>query len=210
MRYLILLGLALSCCSVGCQSHNYTQQGAVVGGLTGGGVGAIVGELASDKPVVGAAVGSAIGALTGATVGSGLDEVDARNEARVQQAAFARSASGTTISELVAMSDAGLSDQIIVRHVRDHGFYQALDAADLIALRQQGVSDAVIAALQSASAPTPAAGVPSEVILESPAPVVIEEQLVPIGPRPWRSRHWRNCPPYARRPGVQWGISIGH
>ena len=114
-------------------------------------MGAIIGEIASDEPLAGAAIGSAIGALTGATVGSGLDEIEARNRSQmVSQAAYSQPI-GTTLNEVISMSNAGLSDQIISRHIRNEGFARTLDAGDLIALRQQGVSDSVIADLQDVS-----------------------------------------------------------
>ena len=194
----------------GCQTHTFTQRGTAFGALTGGGVGAAIGEIAADEPLVGAAIGSAVGALTGATVGSGLDEIDARSDARVQQAIYDRTAAGTSLPEILAMSDSGLSDQIINRHIRDQGFGGTLEAADLIALRRQGVSDGVIATLQEVSS-RPVRQTHAQAIFEPPPRVIVEERYavpVPFGPRPWRYR--RPCPPPYVQPGVHWGIAIGH
>lgn len=198
----------------GCQMHNYTERGAAMGGLTGGGLGALIGEAAADEPLAGAAIGSALGALTGATVGSGLDEIDARNDARIRQAVYAQSAEGTSLQEVLAMTDSGLSEQVITRHVRSHGYSGSLDAADLIALRRQGVSDQVIGALQDAVT-EPVRLAQAETVVVEPAPVFVQERYhsvpVPImGPRPWRYGRRGPCPPYEARPNLHWGVSFGH
>ena len=206
VRYSMLVFFAVSLC--GCQMHNYTQRGAATGGLTGGALGAVLGEVTADEPIAGAAIGSAIGALTGASVGSGLDELDARNDARVRQAVYAQQAAGTTLQEILAMSDSGLSNQVINRHIRSNGYAGSLDAADLIALRQQGVSDAVIAELQDVSANPVRLAQAETIVVDRAPPVFFEERYhaVPVLPRP-RRRYARPypCPP----PGVHWGVSFG-
>ena len=193
----------------GCQANNYAQRGAAVGGLGGAGLGAVIGELAADEPLAGAAIGSAIGALTGVSVGSGLDEVDSMNRARVAQATYNQARIGATLDEVVSMSEAGLSDQIISRHIRNEGFAGQLDAADLISLRRQGVSDSVIADLQQLGSQPPVRVARAERIV--PSPVFVEERYhsvpVPVfGPRYHRGPV---CLPH-HRPDFHWGIAIGH
>lgn len=209
MRALLPL-VAYSFCifHLGCQATNYTQRGATVGGLSGAGLGAAIGEIAADEPLAGAAIGGAIGALTGATVGSGLDEVDAKNRAHVQQASYNQAYAGVLLDEVVSMSDAGLSDEIISKHVRSQGFVGSLDAGDLIGLRRQGVSDRVIADLQEVASRPPVRVVPAERFVEPQ--VIVEERYhaVPVfGPR----RYGRGpvCLPH-HRPGFHWGVAIGH
>jgi len=181
--------------------------------LGGAGLGAIIGEIASDEPLAGAAIGSAIGALTGATVGSGLDEIEARNRSQmVSQAAYSQPI-GTTLNEVISMSNAGLSDQIISRHIRNEGFTRTLDAGDLIALRQQGVSDSVIADLQDVSS-QPAVRVASAEQSIDPRPVIVEERYhaIPVPYRPYGPRRYgrgRGCPPPVG-PGLHWGVAFGH
>src|SRR5258708_32258344 len=77
-----LLALLFPMILVGCASPFYTDRGALAGGLGGAGVGALVGE-AVGHPGVGALVGAGVGTVTGAAVGSGLDEVQARNQAMI-------------------------------------------------------------------------------------------------------------------------------
>ena len=127
---------------------------------------------AKDHAAAGAVIGSAVGALAGAAAGSGLDAVQARNDAIIQQHLGRQLTGTTTLDDVVAMSRAGLGDEVIIQHVRNHGVSQEPTASDLIVLKQQGVSDLVMRALQDASSQPPAPAV-----VPSPAPVYVEQSL---------------------------------
>ena len=205
MRFLLFV---ITCTvGLGCRANNYTQRGAQVGGLGGAGIGAVIGEAAADAPLAGAAIGSAVGALTGASIGDGLDEVSAAQRSGVQQAAYQQH-SGVALGEVVEMSAAGLSDDIITRHIRNEGFLGSLDAVDLIALRRQGVSDRVIATLQEL-ADRPVMQV-SAVEPVAPPPVIVEHhyEAVPIF-RP-RVRGYGRRPLPRHRPGLHWGVTFSN
>jgi hypothetical protein len=176
-------------------SPYHTDRGAFTGGVLGGGIGAVVGNQ-SGNSAEGALVGAAIGSLTGAAVGSTLDEIDARNRALIaQQMGRPLRAGAVTIADVVAMSQAGVSDQLIATHIRNNGSSAPVTAQDLITLKRAGVSDAVVQAMQepapaiAVSAPPPVAPPP----VVSP-PVVIEGHFG-RPPRPscrWHRRHhWR-------------------
>jgi hypothetical protein len=202
LRLLILTVTGAIMCA-GCQSYNYAGRGAAVGGLTGGGLGAIIGEAAADKPLAGAAIGSVVGAMTGASVGGALDEIDTKH----QQAVYYDGIGTASIGEVVEMSQAGLNDSIITRHIRSRGFPHQLNANDLILLRERGVSDTVIAALQDA----PAAVRVAQNQVPVSRPVIVEEHYhgpaygpVPMWSPPYHRFHHRR-----RRDGIHWGISFG-
>ena len=193
----------------GCQSPYYADKGALLGGLTGAGVGAAIGD-AKDNAAGGALIGSAVGALAGAAAGSGLDAVQARNDALIEAQLGRRVAGTATLDDVLAMSQAGLGDDVIIQHVRNHGVVSPPTAHDLIALKQQGVGDAVLHALQDATQPAallPASPAP-------PAPVIVEEYYVPrpyplvVYPRPCPP--WHGPPRYGRHSGprVSWGVSV--
>lgn len=198
----------------GCQSPFYTKRGATVGGLTGAGLGAIIGEAAADKPLAGAAIGTAVGALTGAMTGSALDDIENRNQARVQyqsQQAYARA---STIDDVIAMTRAGLSDEVITQHLRTNGFVGTLRAPELIMLKQQGVSDRVVYAMQGLQSGPYVGAVPQSVV--AAPPVIVEEHYYVRPPPPVRvypyywphpSRHYYHHRP---APGVRWGVTIGN
>ncbi len=196
----------------GCQTHNYTHRGAALGGVTGGGVGAILGEAAADEPLAGAVVGSAVGAMMGASVGGALDEIDARGQERVGRALYAQEAGTTSLSEIVAMSQAGLSDDIIKRHIRTLGFSESLSAQDLIQLRDQDVGDEVIVALQDAAANQSRVARAIANVPTGP-PVIVEEHVyaphLPVRPH-WRYRHHRPHRYDLPHNRVHWGFTFGH
>ena len=189
----------------GCRSPYYADKGAVVGGLTGAGVGAAIGEATSGEGAAGAIVGSAVGAMTGTLIGEGLDEINARNEALIEERMGRPMVGAATIQDTVAMTQAGLSDDVIVNYLRGNGLTGQLQASDLIHLKQQGVSDAVLGAMQEVTRPASVAPV---AVAGAPPPVIVEEHY--HGPPPWYYRprpHWGYHRHPAHRP-IRWGFSF--
>jgi hypothetical protein len=202
----LLVGLLLVWSTGGCQSPYRADQGALFGGLLGAGTGAIVGDALGGKAGPGAAIGAGLGAITGAAVGSELDEIEAQNRAMIEQQLGRQLAAGAVrLDDVVAMTQAGVNDELIINHVRAHGMAAPLQTSDLIFLQQQGVSTRVIKAMQEP--PRPAA-TPVVVREAPPPPVVIHEYGYgpPLwGPPPYPSYYyWR----YRPRPRVSWGMSF--
>ena len=102
------------------------------------------------------------------------------------------------------MTRAGVPENVIVTHIRNHGAARPLQANDLIVLQQQGISPNVVQALQSA--PPPQVGGPPGVVIAQPYPV---PPPVYWGPPPYAYYP----PPYYygpyRRPGVHWAVGVG-
>ncbi len=193
LRSYLLLTIALPVVSaIGCQSASHTDRGALLGGLGGAGVGALVGS-AVGKTGPGAAIGAGVGALTGAAIGNGMDEVEARNRALIEQTMQRRVATGAvTIEDVIAMRNAGVADELIINHIRYHGMVRELTAQDLIALQQHGLSPAVIKAMQE----PPPSRREAVLVSQPPArPVILEEHYYHD---PWG-------PPWAYRPYYGWG-----
>jgi outer membrane lipoprotein SlyB len=211
-RLVSLLSISVAL-ATGCRSPYYADQGAMFGGLTGAGVGAAIGS-ASGNTGTGAVLGSAVGALSGAVVGNELDNIRAENQAMIDQRLAQRTAGATTMHDVVSMSQSGLSEEVIANHVRTRGVAQPPSTADLIALKNAGVSDGVIRAVQEMSAvPVPAVPVASVPV----TPVVVEEHY--IAPPPfWGPRYvyggWHHRPlrhaHHHHRPGVSWGVSFSN
>ena len=203
--HLLILGLILTLSAVGCCSPYHADRGALFGGLLGAGTGAVIGN-ALDNPGAGAAIGAGVGALTGAAVGQELDEMEARNRAMIAQQLGHQVAAGAVgIQDVVAMTQAGVNDELIVNHIRAHGVAAPLQASDLIHLQQQGVSTRVVSAMQNPP-PRPARPV---VVQGGPPPVVVQEYH--YGPPIWgppRPRYYHR--PRRARPGTSWGVSIGN
>lgn len=169
--FTILGFLALGLFPGGCYSPYHTDRGALTGGLLGTGVGAIVGNQ-SGNAAEGALVGAAVGSLTGGVIGNSLDQVEANNRAMIAAHMGREIPPGAVqISEVISMSNANVGEQQIVTHIRANGMVAPVTSSDLITLKQAGVSDAVVLAMQEQ---------PRQAIVElppsaGPHPVVIEE-----------------------------------
>lgn len=138
-----LLPLLAGCASGG----HHARSGSLLGAVLGAGSGAIIGHQTGDRGA-GALIGAGIGAVAGALVGGAVDhaESDAAYRAAVaeERALRAVEAGEASILEVVRMSQAGLSDAVIVAMIDRSGAAYRLSVEDVIDLRRSGVSDAVI------------------------------------------------------------------
>jgi outer membrane lipoprotein SlyB len=205
-RKFLLLAAVLSIATLGsgCRSPYYGDRGALFGGLTGAGVGALVGDAAGNAGA-GAVIGSAVGAITGAAIGDGIDADLARSRAEIEARMGRQMQGAVTAQDVVAMTQAGLSDDVIQTHIRAHGVAQPLSVNELIHLRNMGVRDSVLNTMQqtpprvATAAPYPAYGVPAR--------EVVVEHYYAYPPPPPVIFHHRHCPPPRSR--VSWGVAFG-
>ena len=179
--------IALVCCATGalasgCYSPYHTDRGALTGGLLGTGAGAIIGNQTGNA-AEGALVGAAVGALTGGAIGNSLDEVEANNRAMIAAQMGRQIPPGAVqISEVITMSNAQVGEQQIITHIRVHGMVAPITSGDLIMLKQAGVSDAVVQAMQRPPR--------QPIVVPSPHPVLIEEHHHHrYGPPPFGHRY---------------------
>ncbi|MEM6329755.1 MAG: YMGG-like glycine zipper-containing protein [Planctomycetota bacterium] len=135
--------------------RNDTAEGTLVGGGLGAVTGAIIGGRGNRGE--GALIGAGIGAITGRLLGKNKDQAD-RQRAALGAAATAQAnaqAAQLAITNLsvIEMTRAGLSDDVIIGAIRQRGGRFDLSPTGLITMKQNGVSDRVVAAAQSLSAP---------------------------------------------------------
>lgn len=200
--FLLLICFAMLS-SLGCASGPYAQNGALVGGMIGAPVGAIIGSN-NGEAGAGALIGGAIGALSGSNIGSNIDQ---RNQAN----AYANSVRSTQmgLASVIDMTRNGLGDDVIITQIQTNGVIAQPTSADLITLKNAGVSDRVIQAMQTA-------GINRYIPAASAPPVIVEEhyygppvRFVPppryYGPRHGFHRGYRGRP---RRSGSS--ISFSH
>jgi hypothetical protein len=197
---------------VGCRSPYYADKGALFGGLTGAGVGALVGD-ATGHTGAGAAIGAAAGALTGAAVGDAIDADVARSRAEIEARMGRQMQGAVTPQDVIAMAQAGLSDDVIVTHIRANGMAQPLQVNDLIGLRNTGVRDGVINAMQQtpprvggvqATGAYPGYAYPAQVYPGYAPPVVMAPYpAYPVWGPPVGGGYY-----YRRGPRVGWGVSV--
>ena len=191
--------------SLGCNSPYYADRGALMGGLGGAGVGALVGNAVGNTGA-GAAIGAATGVLAGAAIGGGLDDIEARNRAEIEARMGRPVAVGAvTIPDVVAMSQAGVAEDLIISHIQTNGFAGTLESSDLIYLQQQGVTTRVVQAMQ---APPVRHVVMHSAPVAVPAPVIVEEYH--YGPY-WGPRYYHHHHHHRRRHhGTSWGVSVSN
>ncbi|QDU94457.1 YMGG-like glycine zipper-containing protein [Lignipirellula cremea] len=196
--HLLLAAVAMSTALSGCQSPYYKDQGAALGALGGAGLGAVIGEH-NDNPLAGAAIGAGIGALTGAVIGDGIDRDQAYQRAAIESQVGRQVAGAATVGDVIEMTRAGVSEQVIVNHVRSNGVAQQIGRNEIVAMTQAGVGPNVISTMQTTGLPALSA---------PPArPVIVEEHY--YTPRPYYPRYYHHHHHHRPRPhcGPSWGFS---
>ena len=170
--------------------HNDTASGTFMGGALGAVTGAIIGGK-KDRGE-GALIGAGVGAVTGNLLGRSKDRADEHRAAvgasvtahANQQAA----AMAITNYDLVSMTRAGVSDDVIISTMRSRGARLDLSPNALISLKQSGVNDRVLLAAQEMNnGPAVVYGAPRP-------PVVVHEvpRTVIVRPSPWRHYHYHH------------------
>jgi len=181
-----------------------TGKGAVVGGATGAVIGGIIGHQNRETPE-GALIGGAVGAIAGGLIGRSQDNNIARDRYNQQQAynqgRYAQQqvvmASGVSMSDVISMSRSGLNEQLIINHVNTKGVQRRPEVSEIITMHQQGVSDYVISAMQSAPLATQvAAPYPSQQIVTQPSTVIVREQPVYYNTPVITETYYRPVPVY--------------
>lgn len=164
--------LVFSITSSGCRSPYHQDRLAATGGVAGAIAGAAIGE-ANGNPAAGAVIGTVVGAITGSAIGESMDESEARNQAIIEQQLGHQLAGATSFEDVIAMSQANLGDTVIITHIQNHGVFTHPTAHDLIHLKNSGVSDSVLSALQNPPQPrTPV----KTVAAPAPRPIIIRER----------------------------------
>jgi len=119
--------------------------------------------------------------------------------------------------DVVVLTHQGVRDDTMLQLIRQYGIQRPLGASEVVSLHREGVSDAVIIALQQSPGPgvTPAATVVAPPTVVVPPPVVFP---APVYPRPIVIQEYRFVAPppmrfyypapYRHHHGPGWGISI--
>lgn len=217
----ILIITAMSTPVFGCQvfqggQSNYdypgspprpnTAAGAVVGGASGSLIGAAIGS-GEGKTGEGALIGGLIGAAAGGVMGNQADRADDVRQYQYQQQQLAARQSAITLQQIVEMSQNGLSPSVIVNQINSQGVWSRPTTNDLIVLKQNGVSDQVIAALQTGryvNEPTPSPVVREPIVHQ---PRLFVEPII-VAPIPHGPRYYGPYPGW-HGPGPRYGYR-GH
>jgi hypothetical protein len=163
------------------QNRFHRRRGAIFGGLAGAAVGAVIGDK-GDNETAGALIGGAVGAVAGGAIGDQKDRriqqqhyhhhqtrhyqqqlsaQQAQQQATVDWQTQQQIARAVSMEDVVTMVRRGLGEATVMQYVRVNGVRHRLSVGDIINLHQQGVSEAVINAMQSA----PVYGEPTPIVL---------------------------------------------
>ncbi len=141
----LLLPLFIGCAGFGdTNTATETTTGAVIGGITG----ALIGEH-NDVPLAGTIIGTTAGALLGNATGQATDHIEAEILASEQE--YLERA--VTLNQILAMTQAGVDDEVIISRIETNGPAQTLTTDDIIFLSKSQVSATVISAYQGPPAP---------------------------------------------------------
>lgn len=154
--FLVILSICFVFAFAGCE-NNKTRvgEGAVIGGLLGGAAGGIIGHQ-SGNAGAGAGIGIAAGAITGAIIGSQIDKPQKKEQAQnttestqnTQTQEPAPENGQLSIAQVVEMKNQGAKDDEIIAKIHASGSKFNLSTEGINYLKQQGVSQKVIDAMQ--------------------------------------------------------------
>lgn len=121
-----------------CASN--TGTGVLAGGILGAGAGGLAGGGS------GALIGSAAGIIVGGIVGAALDEQDRKVMQKSSPRTVDRMDRGDplTINDVIKLSQAGVSDDTIMRYMKETASTYHLSQAQVRRLQEAGVSQRVI------------------------------------------------------------------
>ena len=155
----------------GCSHTSPTDNGVVAGGATGAVAGAIAGH-ALHNTCAGAAIGLVGGAIAGGLVGNKIEKKQAE-----EAAAAAAAQAQVGMAEVIQMAQAHVDNSVIITKIRTSPTVYQLTSQDVLTLKQNGVSDAVVNEMMATATRYPGRVYPDGTVVPvgyvvEPAPVV--------------------------------------
>lgn len=135
----------------GCETNQTrVAEGSVIGGVVGATAGGIIGHQ-SGHGLEGAGIGAAAGAVLGGVIGSQIDKPGQKNQATATPAnQQASSANQMSLQQIVDLTKQGAHEDVIIDKIRLTNSKYNLTADDITYLKNNGVSQKVINAMQGA------------------------------------------------------------
>lgn len=139
----MVIALILAGCEAPEGRQDHTATGALTGAAIGAGTGAIIGGRHAGE---GALIGGGIGAVAGGLVGHEMDSVARERVERESPQTLQRFDQGQPLglADVKALSRAGVSDEVIMSQIRNSRVVYRLSTAEIIDLKDSGVSQRVI------------------------------------------------------------------
>ncbi len=201
----------------GCVNPDGTPDNTAGGALTGGAIGAITGAAIGGprNGGAGALIGAAAGVIAGGLIGHSIDQDQQMRLREEAPQTYVRVDQGQPLSvaDVKALAKAGISEDIIINQIKSSHTVFHLSVADIIDLRDSGVSDKVVnfmintpsAVGASTEVTRPATVVvsppppppPMETVIAAPGPdyIWIGGEWIWNGGWVWVGGHW-GYPPY--------------
>jgi len=145
----VLICLPLLLAGMGCQNtKSRAVEGSVIGGVLGAAAGGIIGHQ-NHHGGEGAAIGAATGAIAGAIVGSQISKED-QNTPQTEEIPSAQriSYNRMSFSQIIDLYRQGISDDMLIEKIKFSKTKYNLAREDINYLKSQGISQAVIDAMQ--------------------------------------------------------------
>ena len=185
------LTILLSGCVNPDGTVNNTGTGALVGASSGAFMGAVAGGPRNGG--AGALIGAAAGLIAGSLIGNSIDHVQA---ARLQAQApdtYTRvdQSQPLTLADVKALAKAGISEDVMINQIQNSRTIFHLGAADIIDLRDAGVTDKVINYMINTPSTVTETQPATTVIQQPPPPPPVE--TVVVAPAPdyvWIGGEW--------------------
>lgn len=176
----------------GCQNPDGTQNNTGSGALIGGALGAMTGAVIGGRNAgAGALIGAGVGALGGGLIGNSMDqEQNARLRAEAPQT-YVKVDQGQplSIADVKALAKAGISEDVMISQIKNSRTVFHLSAADIIDLRDAGVSDKVVNYMINTASSVETAS--TYVVAQAPPPAPVETMVVSPGPDYiWMDGEW--------------------
>jgi len=129
----------------GCVSPDGTPDNTGTGALIGAGSGALIGG-ANGRGGEGALIGAAVGAIAGGLFGHMFDQQQQMRLREQSPQTYERVDQGMPLSlaDVKALAKAGISEDVMINQIKNSHTVFHLSAADIIDLRDAGVSDKVV------------------------------------------------------------------
>ncbi len=152
MKKVIMMLLAAAAMLTSCETKTgtYALAGGLVGGAAGAGIGAAV--AGGTGAAIGAGIGVASGALIGGAIGNSEDRC-CMERCCPRVLSKCDRCDPLSYNDIKEMSKAGVSDGAIINQIKASGSSFNLSSADIADLRNAGVSQSVIDAMNSCCKP---------------------------------------------------------
>ena len=183
----------------GCETPYGTPDRTATGALMGGAIGATSGALIGGGRGRGgggggALIGGAIGAIAGALIGNSQDQDEQARLRRQAPQTYVRVEQGhpLSVADVKALAQAGIGDELIISQVRNSHTVFHLSSADIIDLKNAGVSEKVIDFLIETPSTTAGTEAAHDVVVASAPPPLPPESVV-VAPGPdyvWVGGDW--------------------